>query len=62
MTKPMPDTDPVKREPPGEISKVPNNDVGGGGRPAGKPEEETPDSKGNRQDNVQPGGDEPTSR
>ena len=60
MTKPMPDTDPLKREPPGEISKVPNNDVGGG-RPAGKPEEETPDPKGDRQDNVRPRGDEPTS-
>ena len=37
MTKPMPDTDPLTREPPGETSKVPDNDVGEAGRPAGKP-------------------------
>ncbi|TFL13695.1 hypothetical protein CSC67_10575 [Pusillimonas caeni] len=39
MTKPIPDTDPLKREPPGELSKVPDNDVGEAGRPAGKPGE-----------------------
>ena len=37
MSKPMPDTDPLKREPPGETSKVPGTDVGEGGRPAEKP-------------------------
>ncbi len=37
MTKPMPDTDPLEREPPGETSKVPGTDVGKGGRPAGSP-------------------------
>ena len=62
MTKPVPDTDPLKREPPGEVSKVPDDDVGGGGRPAGKPDEQDRASKGSRQGDVQPRGDEPTNR
>lgn len=32
-----PDTDPLKREPPGEFSRIPDNDVGKGGRPSGRP-------------------------
>ena len=39
MTKPMPDTDPLKREQAGETGRVPGNDVGEGGRPGGKPDE-----------------------
>ncbi len=61
MTKPIPDTDPLKREPPGEISKVPDNDVGGGGRPAGKPGEAGGTSKDDRGDPIQPSGDESTN-
>jgi len=38
MTKPLPDTDPLKREQPG-LGRVPGNDVGGGCRPGGKPDE-----------------------
>jgi len=38
MTKPMPDTDPLKREQPGEAGRIPGNDVGDGGRPGGKPD------------------------
>lgn len=39
MNKPMPDTDPLKRDEPGSTGRVPGNDVGGGGRPAGKPDD-----------------------
>ena len=39
MNKPLPDTDPLKRDEPGETGRVPGNDVGGGGRPSGKPDE-----------------------
>ncbi|HLT98874.1 MAG TPA: hypothetical protein VKZ70_03935 [Burkholderiaceae bacterium] len=37
MTRPVPDTDPLKREAPGEGNRVPDTDVGEGGRPGGKP-------------------------
>jgi hypothetical protein len=37
MTAATPDTDPLKRESPGETSKIPDTDVGKGGRPAGSP-------------------------
>ena len=46
MTKPMPDTDPLTREAPGETSKVPDSDVGEGGRPAGKPGHDIPGKPG----------------
>jgi len=46
MTKRMPDTDPLKREPPGKTSKIPDHDVGEGGRPAGKPGIDVPDQPG----------------
>lgn len=36
MNKPIPDTDPLKREQPGAISKVPNSDVGESGRSTGR--------------------------
>lgn len=62
MTKPMPDTDLLKREPPGEVSKVPDTDVGEGGRPVGKPEEREPPPTGDKHRPIQPRGDEPTNR
>ncbi|NYT81371.1 hypothetical protein H0A70_07695 [Alcaligenaceae bacterium] len=40
MSKPMPDTDPLKREPPGATSKLPGSDIGEGGTPAGKPDQD----------------------
>jgi len=46
MTQRMPDTDPLKREAPGETSKVPDTDVGEGGRPAGKPGIDVPAKPG----------------
>lgn len=43
MATQTPDTDEQKREPPGEISGIPEHDAGGG-RPAGDPEQERPDN------------------
>ena len=56
MTKPQspPDTDKLKRESPGETSKIPDNDVGGGGRPAGKPD--APSDPNHRPGGSHPGG------
>lgn len=61
MTNPLPDTDPLKREPPGEVSKVPDNDVGGGGRPAGKPDEQGGAATGGQEGNIHPSGEAPTN-
>lgn len=39
MTQPTPDTDPLKREQPGDVSKVPNPGPGEAGRPPPSPDE-----------------------
>lgn len=39
MSKSMPDTDPLKREPPGETSKVPDKESGAARHPPPKPDE-----------------------
>ena len=62
MTKPMPDTDPLKREKPGPMSNVPDNDVGEAGRPAGTPDEAEEPPTGDKHRPIQPRGDEPTNR
>ena len=62
MTKPMPDTDPLKREPPGATSKVPDSEVGEGGRPVGKPDEAFDPPTGDKHRPIQPRGDEPTNK
>ena len=62
MTKPIPDTDPLKREPPGEVSKVPDTDVGEGGRPAGKPDESEEPPTGDRHRPIPPRGDDSNKR
>lgn len=46
MTTRMPDTDPLKREEPGEPGRVPDTDVGEGGRPSGKPGVDIPADPG----------------
>jgi len=62
MTKHMPDTDPLKREPPGAVSRVPDKDVDRSGPPAGKPDEQGGAATGGRPGDKQPRGDEPLNR
>lgn len=63
MTKQMPDTDPLKREGPGETGRLPGTDVGEGGRPAGKPDETfDPPKTGDKHRPIRPRSDEPTNR
>lgn len=62
MTRPMPDTDPLKREQPGETSKIPSKDTGGGALPPGRPGDRRDESTEDRPGTIQPRGDEPTNR
>lgn len=48
MTKPIPDTDPLKREPPGAVSKVPHEEVDRSEQSAGKPDEQGGAATGGR--------------
>lgn len=66
MTKSLPDTDPLKREPRGAVSKVPHKEVDRTEPPAGKPDEQGGAATGGRPDKevvatepVQPGDDSP---
>ena len=63
MTKPMPDTDPLKREPPGAVSKVPDSDgTEQAQRPPNQPEDDPLAETGDKHRPIQPRGDEPLSR
>jgi hypothetical protein len=60
MTKPLPDTDPLKREPNSPFGDVPDNEVGEAGRPAGKPREPVDPPTGDKHRPIPPGHDDPT--
>jgi hypothetical protein len=46
MTKPIPDTDPLKREPSGATSQAPHTGGGPSGKPGGKPGIDVPAKPG----------------